>query len=225
MGVGRKDARVAEFAPRDVVAFGNREDVGDDVLCPVAALEQHGFRPHFQQARSLFAHLCGAAGFGFVVAQQECCFRQVGGDDAGLRQQNRAHRIDGVFCQQSVPGCGDHDGVDHKESQTASRGVVGCCLHEFGCAEHAGLGGINVDVVDNRIELVDHEVVVDFVDAADPVGVLCDEGGDDAGPVGAARGEGFEVRLDSRTAGGVSAGDRDGDGRTRAGCGHEFSPV
>src|SRR5699024_11666448 len=90
-------------------------------------------------------------------------------------------------------------------------------LHERTGGEHADLHRIDAHVLDEGLDLRPDDVEGDLVHAGDPPGGLGGERGEYAGAEGAEGAEGLQVGLDPRTARGVRAGDREGDGRSRQG--------
>ena len=138
-----------------------------------------------------------------VSALASCDVR---GRDGRERQEPLGDRDLGLPLEQAGAAGRDHDGVD--DDRAAKGGQLGCDhLDDQRGREHAGLGRVDSDVVDNGPHLSAHEGRRDEVDLFHPGGVLGSQGGNRRHAVRAERRERLEVGLDAGATARVGAGD------------------
>ncbi len=141
---------------------------------------------------------------GFAHQYRE--FGEVGGDEVGAAAEC-AHGVFGVRLEKAVTAGGDHDGVEDDDRRSRGGEPLVDGGDDVGRAEHADLHRVDVDVVADRAQLLLEEGRRRYVDAADPAGVLGDQGRDRGHSVAAERGDRLQVGLDARPAGRIGAGD------------------
>ena len=169
----------------------------------MAALDQHGPRPHAQQRLSGGEH-AGLVGDG--QAGQRLRLRSVGGQQIAKRQQILLQRLHGVFLQKAAAALADAHGVYYQReipfTQSPGHGP-----DNGGGKKHAGLGGGNGKALAHGLQLQQNKFRFRRMDAQHPFAVLRRQGGDDAHTVAAERHNGFQVGLNARAAAGIGTGD------------------
>ena len=140
-------------------------------------------------------------------------------DHRGQGQEQPPHGLPGRFVQEGGPALGDHHGVDHQgegpEAIPPEADALGHRLDDGGGAEHARLGRIGPDVVQDGVDLGGHHLRRHQVDVPHALGVLGRQGGDGGGAEDPQGVEGLDVGLDPGAAAAVGAGDGQGPGRRR----------
>jgi len=158
----------------------------------MAALHQHGPRAHGPQRLRLGNH--GALVVCPGLARQIGCFGQVGGQQRGVGRKPAAQGRQRLGRQQAVAGFGDDHRVKH-HGQIAPRQPLRAGGNHTGPAQHAKLDRPHVQIVEHR---VDH-CRAGGVDHGDGPGVLCGQGGDDAGAMDAQCGKSLEISPGARS--------------------------
>ena len=92
---------------------------------------------------------------------------QVGGDQRGPGQEHGAHRGHRLGGQQAAAALGHHHRVHHHRGLDPGQ-EPGHQLNQLGRVQHAGFYGVRADVLDDRRELLFHEVQGHRVHRAHP---------------------------------------------------------
>lgn len=127
---------------------------------------------------------------------------EVRGGDRGDGQQLRAYGVEGFGGEQGVPVLGDADGVDD-DGCAGPREEFRDGVDEGGRGQHAGLHGLDADVVDDAAVLGAHGVHRELPGSLHAQRVLGGDRGQHAHAVGAEGQHRLQVGLDARTAAGV----------------------
>ncbi len=138
-------------------------------------------------------------------------FIDVGGDQAGERDESPGDRSLRVRFQQSVTGGRDHDGIEHVVGKLVARDAVGDGFDQLGGTEHSRLYPLRRKVFRQGVELGRHERGRHGLPGANAPGVLRRHGTDDARTEHAELMERLQVGLDPGPAPRVGPGDRKGD--------------
>ena len=92
--------------------------------------------------------------------------------------------------------------------------------------QHAGLDGGRRQFFKDGLDLLPHDSGIARLEAAHAPGILRGDAGNGAGPMHAEGGERLQIRLNSRPAAAVRAGDGEGDRKLLAMLhGNQFSPT
>src|SRR5581483_9144888 len=155
------------------------------------------------------------------AADERLRLRQVRGDDGGQREEQLDERVDGVVLQETGARGREQHGVDDERDGMPGE-VAGDGLDGAAREEHPGLRRVDAEVGEDGLQLRHHERCGHLVDGRDADRVLGGERDHSGHPVRARGGEGLQIRLDSRAASAVGAGDRQ---RSRDDCSPLPSPV
>ena len=198
MRVRRIEMRGSEFAPILTI----EEDI-HSALLQVAAFHERGLSPHFTKTLGRRPHIVHGA---HRKAGQFFSLRQVRTNQGGARQEQLPDRGNRFGRDQRLPVFADHDGIDYQREPEIGR-RRGDGLHDLAVAARAGLGGVRRNVLQNRGQLGQHQFRGHAIHARQAHGVLHRQQGDHGFAVHTELMKCFQVRLDTRAADWVGAGD------------------
>ena len=101
--------------------------------------------------------------------------RDVWGHNQCDRQQKPRQGGDGLWLKEAGAAFGDHDWIDHQVRYSPGFEAIRDVLDDDRVGEHAGLGGVGADVLQDDIELRDHDLFGHLGNGEDTPGAL---GGD-----------------------------------------------
>jgi len=119
---------------------------------------------------------CLLPGAGRNGAQQHGQLGDIGGDDGGALAEV-AHRLLCFGLQEAVARGGHHDGVHDEHGRRVLIEPGADRRDDLRGAQHAGLDGVELDIVGHRAQLPAQEIGRRSVDGLDPGGVLGDQAG------------------------------------------------
>jgi len=142
-----------------------------------------------------------------VAAGQDTRLAQIRRDDGGQREHHIAHHRERVGFEEGVAARRDHHGIDHDIRDFTNADSIRDGAYCLGSGEHPGFRGGDREVICDRIDLRGDEGRIEVGNRVHAARILRGYRGDGAGAEDGERGEGLEVRLDSRTSAGIRAGD------------------
>ena len=142
---------------------------------------------------------------------------EIGHEERGAGHQVSEEDWGGTSGREVGAVLGEQDGIDNQGEVPTGRGSAEC-FDQFQAAQGAGLGAGGGHVVEEGIDLREHEFRSEAFDTGERVGVLDGEEAHNRFTVDAELVKGFEIRLNTGPAGGV----RTGDGESNW-CGHSAS--
>ncbi len=210
----QRQARVDEFFAADAVEVAIDHAIA---LMQVATLEQHCAGTEVEQGRGgLFCVFAVAD----LPADQQFCFRRIGGDQRGQRDQALTHGLQCAVFQQACPTGGDHHRVQYHVWRAVLFECISDGMDHFGVGQHPQLHRVDVEVVEAGIQLRAQELDGWHVHGDDAAGVLRGQCSNRGKAMHAVCGEGLEVSLDAGATAGVGAGD--GEGGNGSGRAHRL---
>src|SRR5260370_25617547 len=149
----------------------------------------------------------------YVVAGQDSRLAQVRRHDGGQREHHIAHHRDGVGFEEGVAARRDHHGISHYIRHLTNADSIRDGAYYLGSGEHPSFRGCDREVIRDRIDLRGDEGRIEVGNRAYAARILRGYRGDGTGAEDGERGEGLEVRLDSRASAGIRAcdGERNSD--------------
>ena len=121
----------------------------------VSSLDQDGFGAHGTDGFSRFFHIRQIF---YRLSRQHFCFRNIGREDIGQRQQDFFQGLFGFGNEEPVAAGSYHDRVDDDEARLIlpefGRNDADCFRNTY----HADLYGIDVDIFENGINLICNEI-------------------------------------------------------------------
>ncbi|CNV25578.1 Uncharacterised protein [Mycobacterium tuberculosis] len=136
----------------------------------MSAFDQYPLRPQRMQG---FGRRTLRLGVDYLDIYQQARLVKVGGQQRRQREQLTAKRIQGRRCQQrvSVHGCA-YRVDDERNGQLEPTPGRGHGRNDARRGQHPGLGGLNADVGDDRLDLAGHHIVGNFMNILDSQRVL-----------------------------------------------------
>src|SRR5260370_35460579 len=171
-----------------------------------AALYQRGARAQGNQRLRRLAHRITIR---HVAAGQDTRLAQMRRADGGQREHHIAHHRDRVGFEEGVAARRDHHGIDHYIRDLTNADSIRDGAYYLGSGEHPSFRGCDREVIRDRIDLRGDEGRIEVGNRAYAARILRGYRGDHAVAEDGERGEGLEVRLDSRASAGIRA--RDGE--------------
>ena len=204
VGAGRVDALALPAG--HIVLFD--EGVGERVALFVAALDQ--------DRTAMLADEMKRGRDRVLLARQAGEFGKVRRDDRG-----DVHELseggDGRLVGKRGPAGRNHDGIEHdgKAGLLAPQAVEarGNLLSGEGTANHSDLHGIDPDILEDGVNLGEHDLGRDGMDRADAPRVLGGDGGDCSAGVAAQHRHRLDVGLHACATAGIGTGDDQDPGR------------
>jgi hypothetical protein len=143
-----------------------------------------------------------------AMASQDERLVEVRRHDRREREEARDEDVDSVVLKQLRAAARDHHGVDGERHVDVGE-VVRHRSDQLRGEEHPGLGGVDADVVEDRVELRADEIGRKLVHSRDGGRVLRRQRDEDARPVTAGGRKRLQVGLDAGPAAGIRRRDRE----------------
>ena len=150
--------------------------------------------------------------FRIAIPRESLGLRHVGCHQGSAGQKLFANGTDGIVRQQCPAVLADHHRIHYQRKREGGRRARDRFDHRRR-SERAGFCRCRRDVLEDGVQLLEHELRRHHFDTGDAQAVLHGEQGDDRFAIASELMEGLEVRLNPRAAARVRSGDGEGDRR------------
>ena len=175
-----------------------RQQIGDDFIASMPALNQRGVRARFHQRVGGAFHIINAVN---IAPRQQAGLGQVRRHQQGEVDQKRLQRVHRIILQQLVARCGHYDRVNqHGQLRGKLIARLGHRFYHLARRQHAGLHHIGTDIAENGGHLTDHKGGGHGAYILHAQRVLRGQSRNSGGGISALRHNGFNIGLNPRAA-------------------------